>query len=169
MANERLLRANVTIAWAYPEAFADAAAPTAAELNGPMVFNISCAVEDTYELNQTDSDTDDSISICDIGNVSTPTFRNYTGSLDIFRDVDLAANGVFNLAFRLGKAIDVPVILVKRIGKANDEPFAVGDTVSLYSFRTDNPVDMVEDTSMIRLGLRFKPTGGINTNYEVAA
>lgn len=169
MANQKLLRANVTIAWAYPEAFADPTAPTAAELNGPMVFNISCAIEDTYELNQTDSDTDDSISICDIGNVSTPTFRNYTGSLDFFRDRDLTANGVYNLAFRLAKAIDVPVILVKRIGKANDEVFAIGDTVSLYSFTTDNPVDLVEDTSMIRIGARFKPTGGINTNYEVAA
>lgn len=169
MAGNKLLRANVRIDVAYPEAFLNLATPTVAELNGPMVFNISCAIEDTYELNQTDSDTDDSISICDIGNVSTPTFRNYAGSLDLFRDKSLTDNGVFNLAFNKLKAIDVPVILIKRIGKLQSLPHAVGDIVSLYSFTTDNPVDLVEDTSMIRLGARFKPTGGILTNYTVVA
>src|SRR5688572_18499781 len=102
MPNDKILRANITILAAYPEAFANPAAPTAAELNaqfvyttaeGNMVHNISCAVLDDYTLNMTDSETDDELSICDIGNVSTPTFYNYEVSLDFFRDKVVTANG----------------------------------------------------------------------------
>ena len=165
----KLLRANVAIYAAYPEAFANPAEPTAAELNDEtFVKNISCAIEDSYTLNMTDSDTDDSISICDIGDVQTPTFQNYEASLDGFRDVDLTYEGVYNLFFNLFKAIDVPYILVKRIGKPQDEPWVPGDIASMYEVRTDNPVDLIGDNEMIRLGARFKPTGNVNTNVDVA-
>src|SRR5690625_6940169 len=85
----KMLRGYVTIWAAYPEAFANPAEPTAAEINNEdLVFNISCAIEDSYTLNMVGSDTDDSISICDIGDVQTPTFQNYEASLDGFRDED---------------------------------------------------------------------------------
>ena len=168
--SQKLLRANVKITAHYPEAFADLANPKVLELNNPdLGFNISCAIEDSYTLNQTDSDTDDSMSICDIGNVENPTFINYEASLDGFRDADITANGVYNLFWRLFKAEGVPFVLVKRIGKPNTEAYAVGDYVSLFGVETDNPADLVEDTSMIRLGARFKPTGAVNINHVVAA
>lgn len=170
MANERLMPAHIRIDWAYPEAFADLSAPTVAELNSTLMkFNVSCAIEDGYTLNQTESDTDDSRTICDVGQVSNRTFLTYEASLDGFRDASLTDNGVFNLFFRLAKAKDVPVVLVKRIGKVNDAPYAVGDIVSLYSFTTDNPVDVVDDVTNIMFGARFKPTGGVNINYKVVA
>lgn len=170
MANEKLLRANVRIDAYYPEAFADFANPTVAELNSAtMGFNISCAIEDSYTLNQTESDTDDSLTICDVGNVETPTFLNYEATLPIFRDKDLAANGVFNLAFRLFKVEGIPLILAVRIGTLQTEPHVLDETVSLFGFDTDNPTDLVEDQSMIRLEAHFKPTGRINANYKVVA
>ena len=68
MANEvRMLRGNVTILFAAPEAFADWQHPTAAELNAQfsatnnprnLVFNVSCAILDGYSLGETDPDTD---------------------------------------------------------------------------------------------------------------
>lgn len=167
---QKLLRANVAIFAAYPEAFANAAEPTVDELNDEdFVKNISCAIEDSYTLNMTDSDADDSISICDVGDVQTPTFYNYEASLDGFRDEDLTYDGVYNLFFDLFKNKDVPYFLIKRIGKPQDEPFVVGDIVSLYEVVTDNPVDLVGDGEMIRLGARFKATGNLNINYSVAA
>lgn len=170
MALQKLLRANVRITAHYPEAFANISAPTVAELNNPLFgHNISCAIEDSYTLNQTDSDTDDSMSVCDIGNVETATFINYEASLDGFRDADVLANGVYNLFWRLFKVKGIPYVLVKRIGKPNDKAYAIGDRVSLFSVETDNPADLVDDTSMIRLGARFKPTGGANINYRVVA
>lgn len=166
----KLLRANVAIYAAYPEAFADAANPTIAELNDTnYVKNISCAIEDSYTLNMTDSDSDDSISICDIGDVSTPTFYNYEASLDGFRDEDPEAAGVYNLFFDLFKSLDVPYILIKRIGKPQTDAWTVNDIASMYSVITDNPVDLLGDNEMIRLGARFKATGDVNVNYSVIA
>lgn len=170
MANQKMLRGNVAIYAFDPEAFADLSAPTVAELNGTAFgYNISCAITDDYTLNMTDSDTDDSRSICDVGQVETPTFFNYEASLDAFRDIDPNAAGLFNLFRDLFRAPDVPYILVKRIGKSNTEPFAVGDFVSLYSVNTDYPVDTTEDNAPLLFGARFKPTGGINVNYKVVA
>ena len=170
MTNTKMLRGNVTIWAAYPEAFANLEAPTAAELNNTaLVKNISCAIEDSYTLNTTSSDTDDSLSICDIGNVSTPTFINYEASLDGFRDEDIAANGVYNLFFNLFKVPGIPYVLIKRIGKPNTAPAAIGDTVSLYAVTTDNPAELLDDASMIRLGARFKTVGGVNANWKLVA
>jgi hypothetical protein len=180
MANEKLLRGNVSILAAYPEAFADLAAPTAAELNDvfayttnedAMVFDISCAVLDDYTLNMSDSETDDELSICDIGNVSTPTFYNYEASLDFFRDESTTANGVFNLAWRLFRGADRPFILIKRIGKEQGATFLTdgSDVISMYGVETDIPVDVVEDNTNLKFGARFKTTGDININYSVVS
>lgn len=166
---QKMLRGNVTIYAFAPEAFADSAAPEVAELNGPLGYNISCAITDDYTLNMADSDTDDSRSICDIGTVETPTFENYEASLDGFRDEDVTADGVYNLFRDLFRAADVPYILVKRIGGANSDAFAVDDIISLYEVNTDIPVDVVEDGSPILYGARFKTTGNVNVNFSVAA
>lgn len=178
MSFQKLLRGSVRIVAAYPEAFANPATPTSAELNAlfvytsaedNMVFDISCATLDDYTLNMTDSDTDDSQSICDIGNVQSPTFQNYEASLDFFRDKSVTDNGVFNLAFDLFKGVDRPFWLIKRIGPDQQDAFAAGDIVSMYGVNTDFPVDIVEDNSNIRFGARFKPNGSININYELVA
>jgi hypothetical protein len=180
MAGEKLLRANVQILAAYPEAFADPTAPTAAELNDQfaygtnedaMVFNISCAILDDYTLNMSDPETDDSISICDIGNVETPTFDNYEASLDGFRDRSVTDNGVFNLFFDLFKGVDRPFFLIKRIGKAQNAAYLTNgsDVISMYGVKTDFPVDLVEDNTMLQFGARFKTTGDLNTNYSVVS
>lgn len=178
MSFEKLLRANVGVYAYYPEAFADPAAPTAAELNDLFVygsnedalgFNVSCALLDDFTLNMTDSDTDDSISICDIGNVSTPTFQNYEAELNFFRDRSVTANGVYNLAFDQFKGADRPYILVKRIGFAESALFTTTQIISMYSVSTDYPTDVIDDNSMLQFGARFKPTGDVNINYEIAA
>jgi len=175
---QKLLRANVGIYAAYPEAFANPATPTAAELNAlfvygtaetNMVFNISCAVLDDYTLNMSDSDTDDSISICDIGNVETPTFANYEASLDGFRDRSLTDNGVFNLFHELFMGVDNPFYLIKRIGYAQNAAFAIGQTISMYGVNTDYGTDLIEDNTMIQWGARFKTSGSLNINYTIAA
>ena len=180
MANEKILRANVTILAAYPEAFANPAAPTATELNAKfvyttgennMVFDISCATLDDYTLNMADSDTDDTLTVCDIGNVSTPTFYNYEASLDFLRDKDSTANGLFNLAWRLFRGADRPFWLIKRIGKINTSTFLADgtDVISMFGVNTDLPVDVVEDAAMLKFGARFKTTGDLNINYSVVS
>lgn len=180
MSNEKLLRANVTILAAYPEAFVDPTHPKAAELNDWFVYsthetgkvkNISCAILDDYTLNMTDPDTDDSLSICDIGNVSTPTFDKYEVSLDGFRDKSLTDNGVFNLFYEAFAGADRPYWIIKRIGKPSTAIFLTdgSDVISMFGVNTDYPVDLVEDNTMLKSGARFKNTGDLNINYSVVA
>lgn len=175
---DKVLRANVGIYAAYPEAFANIAAPTTTELNNQfvfttaedkMVFNISCAILDDYTLNMTDPETDDSLSICDLGNVSTPTFDNYEAELNGFRDASVTDLGVYNLFYDLFQGPDRPYLLIKRIGKAQNATFAVGDVISIYGVNTDYPVDVVDDNTNTQFGARFKPTGVLNINYTLVA
>ena len=72
MADIRLYRENVTIALAFPEAFADWQNPTAAELNSALVYNITCALnEDGTTFDLADSDTDDTITFCQAAGSNT--------------------------------------------------------------------------------------------------
>lgn len=166
----KVLRGNVEIFVAYPEAFADPETPTAAELNDTdFVKIISCAVNDDYTMNPTDSDTDSTQSVCDVAQVDNPTFGNYEVSIDTFRDKDIAATGVYNLARDLFKNSGIPYIVGKRIGKAQGTTFATGDRVSMYSVKTDNPTDIDASGAPIQLGARFKPQGWHIQEYEVAS
>lgn len=177
----KLLRSNITVLAAYPEAFADPANPTAAELNDQfvygtnedaMVFNISCAIlDDGYTANVTDSETDDSRTICDIGQVANPTFTTYEVSFDAFRDQSVTDPGLFNLFAELFRGVDRPYWIITRIGKENDEPFDTdgSDVIKQFGVTTDFPNDLIEDNSMVRVGARFKNTGEISINYRVEA
>lgn len=178
--DEKLLPANLTIMYAYPEAFADWRAPTAAELNaqfafsptasqGNMVFNISCAILDDYTLNQTDSDTDDTRTICDVGEVSNPTFMNFEASIDSLRDESLTDEGLFNMAAELTRAPDRPGIWIKRIGFTANTLFAIGQDVSLFPTLTDFPQDVVDAGSLVRHGARLIPNGAPTINFRLVA
>lgn len=178
--NQKVLRANATVLWAYPEAFEDAAAPTAAELNNiyhpvdnpdGMVFDISCALLDDFTLNASESDTDDELTICDIGNSASLTFYNYEAELNFLRDKSVTDDGVFNLAWRLFRKADRPGIAIKRIGKPQGAAFDTdgSDVISMYGLITDNPADVIEDNANAKFGARFKTTGDLNTNYSVVA
>jgi len=175
----KLLRGNVTVLACYPEAFANPRTPTVAELNNQfvyetnidaMVFNISCAViDDAFTANVTDSDTDDTRTLCDVGQVQNPTFQTYEVSLDALRDKSVTDTGVFNLFFNLFKGLDRPYYIVTRIGKANTAPFDIGDDVKIFGVTTDNPIDIVDDNAMIQFGARFKNTGLVVVNYRLTA
>lgn len=175
--NEKMLRGNVTVLAAYPEAFADPTEPTPDELNDlfeystaedGMVFNISCSItDDSYSINVTDSETDDTRTICQIGQVQNPTFQNYEVSFDTLRDQDLMATGVFNLPFELFKAPDRQFWIITRIGESNTTPFAAGQDIKMFGVITDNPVDVVEDNSVVKFGPRFKNTGELLVNYRL--
>ena len=166
----KLLRGNVKIVAVEYDAIANPAAPTSAELNSAFAYDISCAVLDDYTLNLTDSDTDDTVTVCDIGNVETPTFRNYEAELTGLKDATLTDNSsVYNTFFRLFLAPDVKYWLVKRIVGAQASAFAAGQVVSLYGVSTDYPTNNADDGSMLSMTANFKPTGSVNVNYTLVA
>lgn len=179
MANEKMLRGNLKVVIAYPEAFANPATPTVAELNNlfvytsnekGMVFDVSCAIlDDSYTLNLTESDTDDTRTICQIGQVQNPTFQTYEVSFDFLRDFSVTDNGVFNLAFNQLNSTDLPYWVISRAGVAQSSPFAIGQDIKMVGVTTDNPIDVVDDNALVKFGARFKYTGEINWNYRLTA
>lgn len=180
MTDKKMVRGNITLVAAYPEAVANWRKPTSAELNklfsfkpadaDNMVFNISCAIVDGYTLGITDPSTTNKRSICDVSNVATPTFENYEGSWDQFVDEDLKAEGLYNMARELFLGPDIVFYMIERVGKPNNAPFAAGDIISAYQFRTDYPLDTVENNDVVLFSVRPKATGeNPLLNYELEA
>lgn len=178
--NAKLLRANYTIMLAYPEYAVNPLEPTSAEMNDQfvfgtnedaMVFNVSCAILDdsANNVNQASSDTDSTMTICDLAAVETPQFVNYEVSLDSLRDLDVDAAGLYNLIRELTITADRPFYVITRIGEEQNEAFAANQIISVFGVNTDFPVDIVEDGTLLGHGARFKPTGEYNINYKVAA
>jgi len=175
MAGNNLLRGHFKVTAFFPEAVADWANSTAAELNAAISaglgFDISCALtDDSVSINLTDSDTDDSISIFDVGNVSTPAFFNYEVSFDSFRNGPASVNtpvAVYELPVSLFNAPALPFYILKRIGPVQGAVFAAGDDVSIYGVNTDYPTDVLGDGENILFGSRFKPNGQVYTNAEL--
>lgn len=134
----KMLNPNTTLV-VVPEAdVTNPLAPTATVLNGPTAINISCAVTRGYTLNPTDSDTDDTASICDTGNVQNRLFDNYEGELTLFRDGNTAdGTSVYNLAFNYFVNPDQRFYLYRRVGKKSTAPFVDGDTIEGFLFLND--------------------------------
>lgn len=172
----KLLRGNVSIYAFFPEALTNWAAPTGTALQTAITnglgFDISCAItDDSLDINLTDSDTDDSLSICDIGNVQSPTSFNYNVSFDTFRNGPTAAGAavpVYELPVQLFTHEDLPYYIVKRVGPPQGTNLAAGQVVSIYGVTTDFPTDVLGDGENILLGNRFKANGQVYTNATLA-
>ena len=173
---EKLLRGHFSVYAFYPEAIADWSNLTATELQAAvdagLGFDISCALtDDSVSINMTDSDTDDSISICDIGNVETPTFYNYEVTFDSFRNGPASAGtqvAVYVLPVELFSTADRPFYILKRIGPAQGTALAAGQTVSVFGVNTDYPTDILGDGENSLFGSRFNPNGQLYTNVDLA-
>ena len=176
MAGTKLLRGNFSVYAFYPEAIPNWATLSGTALQAAVTaglgFDISCALtDDSVSINLTDSDTDDSISICDIGNVETPTFFNYEVTFDSFRNGPVSAGAivpVYELPVNLFSGPDRPFYILKRIGPAQGTALAAGQVVSVYGVTTDYPTDIVGDGENILFGSRFKPSGQVYTNVTLA-
>lgn len=170
MADTRLYREAVTLAVAFPEAFDDWEAPTAAELNGALVYNITCALnEDGTTFDLGDSDTDDTLTFCQSAGSVNPTFYNAEIVFEAERSENPTASNQANEAFGLLAFADIGYFAIKRIGPESDVAFAIGDRVSLVRVSTDLPADIAGQGENARLGQNFLFKGDVNWGFEVAA
>lgn len=146
----------------------------------PKAVDISCAVVAGYTLNPTDSDTDDTRSICDEGNVANPTTQNYEASLTFFRNEIKGTSGpgtehVYDKAFNLFKlglqgTSRIEGFLVQRLGYKQGTAVAAGQLLSAYKVMADNPRDEVGDgDAPIQFTVPFLPQGWFRINKAVAA
>ncbi|ALJ19582.1 phage tail tube protein [Microbacterium sp. No. 7] len=163
--------------------FVPASVPTVTALNeyhgitsstharGHAGGNISCAVLDDLNLGLSGSDTDNTKTVCSKGNSEEPTFFNFDAELNILRDEDLVATGLFNFARDLTRAPDVPYLIAHRVrgGKDSTEAFALDDEVDYYYVHTDNPVPIFGDGEFQALSLGFIPKGWVNIGHTLNA
>ena len=134
---KKMLNPNTTI-WVIDEELVTDIEQLDADTLNTSGINISCAIVRGYTLNPTDSDTDDSASICDSGNVENRLYDNYEGELTAFRDADILDNtSVFNLAFNYFLNPDRRFWVIRRLGKKNTEPAVDGDQIEAFLFTND--------------------------------
>lgn len=171
MPTERLYRENVRIDVAYPEAFANPAAPTIAELNDAMfVKNITCALdEDGTDISLGDPDTDDSLSFCDAAGSTTATFKNPSATLVAYRDADRNAAGVYDLALQHLGFPDVPLIVILRVGYRSDVAYGATQKIKMVGIKTDLPVSVEDSGQNARLSNTGLNDGFVNWNYKITA
>lgn len=172
MANVKMMSPNTRIDWYPLNGFANWEEPTIAELNAGT--NISCAIAQGYTLNFTASDTDDSKTICDEGNVQNRGFANYEASLSFYR-APIDATDEQSTTFELARAIfkgneRVEGYLVSRHGWKSSVPYAAGQHVSIFHVMSDlSRTVSGEGGQPIQMEVPFLSQGNARANYEVAA
>lgn len=188
MANSKLYRENVTLLIALPEAVKDWGAPTAAELNKQfdytagtglgevtfspyaLVHNLTCALSETdTTFEKTSHETDDSLSFCDDAGRTELTTSNQTITYSFFRDADRAAASLYNEALEFMMKPDMEYYFIRRIGGKSNDPFVIGDEISIARRKTDNLVDVNDLGSKVRATQTTLADGYDLWNYTLAA
>lgn len=157
---QKMMSPKSTIVWTDEDAVVDPFKPTVTEMNAAI--NISCAIVRGYTLNPTASDTDATASICDEGNVETPTYDNYEASLTFFHESDDEdTTSVFKIATDLFKKKGARGHLWRRIGKKSKELFVAGDEVEGFFVQSDNPqtIDGGDSGGPIQMTVPFLQQG----------
>lgn len=164
----KMMSPNTTIWWVPDSANWNPLVPSAALLTAAR--NISCAVVSGYTLNATDSDVDDSTSICDGANVELPTYYNYEANITFFRESNLAdVTSDYYKAFNFFKAGRQGGWLVRRVGYLSTVAAAATQVVSSYKVISDYPQDVVEDGGPIEFTVPFLPQGNMDLNRALVA
>lgn len=181
MAGSRLSRPNQTWALAYINAFANPLAPTTTELNNTaLVHMFSCALsEEGTAMTLGDSDTDDSLTFCSIGNESSPTFKNPTVQWTGLKEANTGGSGstadltsLYSKLWAFVAFSDIPYYVISRTGPnaSQDVPFVINHRIKMVGVTTDNAVDVYDQAGNSRIQQNFFYDGGpIAWNYKVAA
>ena len=164
----KMMSPNTTIWWVPESANWNPLVPSAALLTAAR--NISCAVVSGYTLNATDSDVDDSTSICDGANVELPTYYNYEANITFFRESNLAdVTSDYYKAFSFFKAGRQSGWLIRRVGYLSTVAAAATQVISSYKVISDYPQDVIEDGGPIEFTVPFLPQGNMDLNRALVA
>lgn len=175
MANERLFNPATRFLVAFPEAFEDWENPTTAELNANpdndpsgLIFEITCALsQDSTTFDLGDSDTDDSLTFCQIAGAVNPTTLNPEIVYELERSKDPVEQNTANLAFSLFAWRGIEMFGILSVGEEPRTAFEVGDRVKMARFATDYPTDVMGTGENIRLNTTTGARGDVNWNYEL--
>lgn len=174
MADTRLYHPNTRWWLAAPNAFANWQTPTTADFTAGLadgtIVDITCALNtDNTELSKDDSDTDDSLSFCQVAGAEDPTFHNATVVLEIFRAADELDANTARTAFEWLAWPDIEMFVIKSVGEEPGVAVGVDDRLKMARVRTDLPSDVYGAGENIRLSNTPLFQGDLNWNYKVAS
>lgn len=122
--------------------------------------NVTCAIIDDWNLAMTDSDTDDTRTLCSVGQSQDLTFYNYDAVMNFLRDIDpLDATSEFNLPSNLTAAPDIAYVIAHRIGYSRTAPTSAGEEWNLYYVWTDHNIPAAADGENQAVGQTFIKKG----------
>lgn len=184
--NERLFNKPKPVTRFYlasRRAFADWQNPTVAELNANLtndpnglIWNLTCAIaqEDTTH-NLGSSETDEELSVCQVAGAENPTTKTAEIQWTLFRDAkawlvsDATTESVANLAFSLLAWQGSEYFAIASVGKAYDQPFAVGDRIKMAGVATNTFADAIGSGETVKGSQSFLSRGDILWNKKLAA
>ncbi len=145
-------------------------ATTPADTGAHWGGNVTCAIVDDWNLALTDSATDDTRTLCSVGQSQDLTFYNYDAVMNFLRDINPQdGNSEFNLPANLVSAPDLAYVIAHRVGYKRDADAVIGQEWHFYYVWTDHAVPAASDGSNQALGETFIPKGIINFKHELAA
>lgn len=181
MANERLFGPATRFLLASPLAFADWQNPTSAELNANpsnaatgLIWDITCALsEDGTTFDLGDSETDDSLSFCQVAGAVNPTSYNPEITYSIFRAKErwlVSDPNTFNTA-ELARTLltyrGIEYFAILSVGEEPGTNFAPGDRIKMAKIATDYGVDEIGSGDNAMLSIETAGRGDILWNYEL--
>lgn len=152
---------HITVLWALPNAFADAAAPTATELNA--LLNMSKAISwNDFDAGVQASNTIDDPSLADIGNVVDRGAAQYGGGISFYYPA--AFDDISNVYSNVFDAISVPRtsgFLIIRVdgNKPTTQTFAEGDYIHIMDVLTDAQANVITGEEAFRYTVNFLQQG----------
>lgn len=174
MALERLYAPAASFYLAAPNAFADWTLPTTTEftdgLANGLIVDLTCALnQDGTQFDLDDSDTDDSLSFCQVAGAEEPTFYNATIVYEAFRSKDELDDNTATTAFEWMAWPDIEYFAIGRVGEEPGTAVGVNDRLKIARVKTDLPSDVYGEGENIRLNQPFLFQGDIAWNVKVAA
>lgn len=139
---------KTTLYWMAIDATAAADLPGAlslgkitADLTSKKIVNLTDAVVAGYTLNVTDSDTDDTQMVGDVGNGKKRGLYNYEAKFQFAREADTVVNttSVYTAALNLFKVRGAQGYWVRRIGYSKTTALAVGHKLSVFKVESFSP------------------------------
>lgn len=180
MALERIYNPNTRWYLFYPEAIKDFASVAESEeisakvLNDAVAaglgFNITCAVnQDGSNFDLGDSETDDSLTFCQVAGSVNPTSLNPDIQYEVEMSRDRKAKNVANTAVNLIAYKGREYFAVLSVGETPDAPFAAGERVKMARVVTDYGTYQIGSGENIRVQSQLGNRGDVAWNIKVTA
>lgn len=177
MADIRLQGNKYRFFLAFPEAFEDWQNPTVDELNANptnspngLIFHITCALNvdgTTFDLG--DSETDDSLTFCQVAGSVNPTSYVPEIVFEAFRSADRLDQNTATLLHSLLAWRGVEMFAGMSIGREPDDDFVEGDRIKMALVATDWSTDVMGTGEQIRFNQDFANRGSVAWNVPLAA